>query len=227
MAFGHGGRDRILKRAAERLNDWAANKTWGAGVRSRFTSAGHILSIYIAADLKRSDLLRAPEGHNSQLTADEADLVLRHWPLVESEAQKIARRDGELYDRLTTIGRAELEKAVRRFDVTRGFTFGAFVRKRIRGSMLNYLERDWNREPSWADPADDQGKRWFRGMTRKAGAGTQIPERPTGEPQSRLIPGKRSLDALEKALAKLNHRQRAVYRGRVLRKPPLSRAELA
>jgi DNA-directed RNA polymerase sigma subunit (sigma70/sigma32) len=50
---------------------------------------------------------------------------------------------------------------------------------------------------------------------------------PAPPPQSQLIPGKRSQDMIEAALAKLNPRQRAVYRGRVLTNPPLSRSAIA
>ena len=150
--------------------------------------------------------------------------MLKYWPLVKSEAQKIARKDEELYDKLTAMSMDELESSARRWDGARGFTLGAFAQQRIRGSMLNYLDRDLNREPKGKDPADDEGKRWFRGMTRKPRLESFVAEwlAATPEPKSYLIPGKRSRDALEVALAKLNPRQRAVYRGRVLQNPPLS-----
>ena len=91
----------------------------------------------------------------------------------------------------------------------------------------DYLDRDLNREPK--ERSGDEGKRWFRGMTRKPRLESLVAEwlAVTPEPKSYLIPGKRSLDALEEALAKLNPRQRTVYRGRVLQNPPLSRSALA
>jgi RNA polymerase sigma factor (sigma-70 family) len=243
QAFGHGARHAILKRAAERLNTWAESSTWGAAVREPYARDDHILSGYIKADLEEWKRLRADlevwkrlhngevpgHGHNSQLTADEAALVVAHWRLVESEAQKIAPKDPELYYRLTAVGRAELEKAVRRWDITREITFGAFVRKRIRGSMLNYLDREWNPEQEPQDFADDNGKRWFKGMTRAPRLAAELDAmfRPSPPAETRRIPGKRSQCMIEAALAKLNTRQQAVYRGMVLTKPPLSRAAMA
>ena len=146
---------------------------------------------------------------------------------MKAEARKIAPKDDDLYDRLTNIGMDALENSVRRWDRTRGFTLGAFAQQRIRGSMLNYLDRDLNREPKGR--FGDEGKRWFRGMTRKPRLASRIAEwlAVTPEPKSYLIPGKRSRDALEVALAKLNPRQQAVYRGRVLQNPPLNREALA
>ena len=163
------------------------------------------------------------------MTADEAALVVAHWRLVESEARKIARKDTELYDRLTAIGRAELEKAVRRWDITQDVTFGAFVRKRIHGCMVNYLDRVWSREPKPKRFPYDNGKRWFKGMTPAPRLAAELDAmfRPSPPAESRLIPGKRSQDMIEAALAKLNARQQAVYRGMVLTKPPLSRAAMA
>ena len=199
----------------------------GLSLRSDYASPGHILSRYLkAADLERPGR-REPDKR--PLTADECAEVLKYWPLVESEARKIARKDEELYDRLTTIGMDALESSARRWDGARGLTLGAFAELRVRGSMLNYLDRVLNREPKGQDPTDDEGKRWFRGMTRKPRLESFVAEwlAATPEPKSYLIPGKRSLDALEVALAKLNPRQRAVYRGRVLQNPPLSRAALA
>lgn len=233
QAFGHGASERILERAAQQINDWAECESWGKGLRERYTHDDHILSRYIKDDIEKLELLRSALehtgkpglGHNSRLTADEEDLVVRHWPLVESEAHRIARRDTELHDRLTAIGRAELEKAVRRFDITRNVKFGAFVKMRIRGCMLNYLDRVWNREPKPQAWADDRNKRWFEGMTRapRSVDWTSTP----APPESRLIPGKHSQSMREAALAKLNPRQQAVWRGRVLRKPPLSRRAIA
>jgi len=242
QAFGHGAQNAILKRAAERINTWAEYASWGSALRETYSGDDHILSRYIRADAEELRLLRAEGlrlrrnvespgigGHNWQLTDDEAALVVAHWPLVESEAQKIARKDTELHDRLTAIGRAELEKAVRRWDITREITFGAFVRKRIHGCMVNYLDRVWNRDAEPQGFADANGKRWFKGLTPvpRLAARLDAMLRPAAPPESRLIPGKQSQGKIEAALAKLNPRQRAVYRGRVLTKPPVSRATLA
>ena len=232
-AFGHGASEAILERAAQQINALAECESWGKGLRERYSRDDHILSRYIKADIEKMELLRSTLeytenpglGHNSRLTADEEDLVVRHWQLVESEAHRIARRNTELHDRLTAVGRAELEKAVRRFDITRDVTFGAFVKMRIRGCMLNYLDRVWNPEPKPQGWADDRNKRWFEGMTRAPRSVDWIST--PAPPESRLIPGKRSQGMIEAALAKLNPRQRTVYRGRRLTKPPKTRAELA
>jgi RNA polymerase sigma factor (sigma-70 family) len=233
QAFGHDAEEAILRRAAERINTWALNFGWATDLRELYASNDHVLSTYIRDDLERMDWLRkafdlfhsgsrSGLGHNSRLMAEERALVVKHWRLVDSEAQSIAREDTELYYRLTAKGWDELEQVVRRWDPTRNVTFGALARKRIRGCMLNYLERVWNREPRRSDWADDRGKRWFEGMTRAPRM-----ERTPAQPRSRLIPGERSQRMIEEALAKLNPRQRVVYRDRVLAKPPLSRAAVA
>src|SRR5262245_37893445 len=144
QAFGHRASEAILKRAAEHINMWAEHRSWGPNLRELYSGKDHILSKYIKADREKLELLNRAfdaQGHNQQLTADEARTVVDHWRLVDSEARKIAQEDTELYYRLTAIGRIELENAVRRFDRTQNATFGAFVKKRIHGCMVNYLER--------------------------------------------------------------------------------------
>jgi RNA polymerase sigma factor (sigma-70 family) len=236
QAFGHGACDAILRRTAQRINDFAIRYGWGANLRERYSGKEHVLSPYIKDDLEKSNSLqkatdtqRPGMGHNSQLTADDLALVVKHWPLVDSEAQKLARKDTELNDRLTAVGRIELEKQVRRWDRTRGVTFGAFVRERIHGCMVNYIDRVWNREPRRRSWADDQGKRWFEGMTRRPRSRlrSMLADWLAPPPKSQLIPGKRSQEMAEAALAGLNPKQLAVYRGRVLTNPPLSRSDIA
>jgi hypothetical protein len=223
QAFGHGAEDAILKYAARRINDWANRFSWGVSLREHYSARDHVLSGYIKDDLDYIESLGSAigAGHNWQLTAEERDLVVKHWRLVDSEARKIAGENTELNYVLAAIGRAELESAVRRYDRTRNIPFGAFVKPGIHGRMINHLERVRYRQPEPRAWADDRGKRWWRGMPRGRAIEAWYPA------ISRLIPGKSTQDKIEARLATLNARQRAVYRGRVLTNPPLSRASLA
>ena len=117
----------------------------GLTYAANYSSSGHILSRYLkAAELEWP---KRPEPDKRPLTADDWAEIIKYHPLVKAEARKIAPKDDDLYDRLTNIGMDALENSVRRWDRTRGFTLGAFAQQRIRGSMLNYLDRDLNREP--------------------------------------------------------------------------------
>lgn len=73
-------------------------------------------------------------------------LVLEHSALVKSVALRLMRRlpqHVELND-LIGAGTLGLVDAARRFDPSKGVPFGAFVRRRIQGAMLDELRSgDW------------------------------------------------------------------------------------
>jgi RNA polymerase sigma factor (sigma-70 family) len=72
--------------------------------------------------------------------AAEAELVVKHRPLVHFLARRFARgREHEL-DELVGVGLEALLVAIRRFDPTRG-AFGAYAVPAIRGAMLRHLRR--------------------------------------------------------------------------------------
>jgi RNA polymerase sigma factor (sigma-70 family) len=88
----------------------------------------------------------AQPDHNSAVTPEEHQMVLDHMPLVWKWAGHYAGRTrGTVFDDLVHIGQDELYAQLPRWDRTRGFTFGAFVEKRVKGAMVNYLERDRDR----------------------------------------------------------------------------------
>jgi len=190
-----------------------------------------------------------PKGHNRQTSPEQDELIISHLPFVRKHARKRATTvwdqkgwlavNDSLYSDLEEIGVRVLEAAVHRFDPTRGVSFGAFVRKRVAGAMDDFLARE--RLPTVGGNALDgivpraavertsappkRHRTSTGGFPELAYISTSVP--PTGI--LRLIPADplSFSETMNAALARLNHRQREVYRGRVLSDPQVSRRELA
>jgi hypothetical protein len=248
----------ILSDIAWEIVWWSEDyPTWG---RQIWTEYRHhpVLEGYIAT----AENPPIPEGDNYKLTAEEGELIYKHIPLVRKHAKRRASKvsdrgqpavDDTIYDALEVVGMQAQEDAVRRFDPTRGTTFGAFAKKRVAGAMDNYLTRERIRTvggtaydvvlngQDLADDAPPGGERKGvdRGTSktpkrRRSSTGgyretayissSVLPaRRPDGVSNQRLISKGGVSSTVEAALAKLNPRQREVYRARVLTDPPVSR----
>jgi RNA polymerase sigma factor (sigma-70 family) len=245
----------ILDKLSEDITWWAErHPSWGRRIRDEYRHHPRLGELIAA--LEDTAL---PEGDNHRPPENAGELIYKHLPLVRRLAKARATTvgpmgrdevDDSLYSDLENIGVEALDAAVRRFDPTRGVTFGAFVKQRVAGAMDNWLTRE--RIRTIADVGrqhEDGGGRVIVGEEfrpkddrRDAGA-TRRHRTSTGgyreaayistsvraDGKSRLIPANRlGFDqAIEGALAKLNPRQREVYRGRVLSDPPVSRSVLA
>jgi RNA polymerase sigma factor (sigma-70 family) len=195
-------------------------------------------------------------GHNRQITPEEHQLVLDHMKIVRKWAGRYARKTrGTVYNDLVALGQDVLYQQLSRWDRTKGFTFGAFVGQRVRGAMVNYLERDRDRKnlsiggtPSDPQPGDDdlgQAHGWareawkseadekrYRGKKPKPGpssyaAAASWRERSPDRNYFEREPGVSLAEAVERALEALTEKQREVYRARVLEHPPVEVSVLA
>lgn len=68
-------------------------------------------------------------------------LIACYQPLVFKEATRLQRQEHLLLD-LVQEGSVGLIEAAERYDYTRGVAFSLYARHRIRGRMLDYLERN-------------------------------------------------------------------------------------
>jgi RNA polymerase sigma factor (sigma-70 family) len=197
-----------------------------------------------------------PDGDNVRPPPELGEMISNNLHLVESLAKRRARTvsnvtgwlatDDALYSDLEAVGMQALEEAAHRYDRTRGVPFEAFARIRVAGAMDNYLKREriptiggdgYDAALDGANLADDQrtskaAKRHrsstgaYKEKTPYISTSAQPVHRPDGSPTTRLI--RRTINQdMEAALAKLNHRQQVVYRGRVLSDPPVARSVLA
>jgi RNA polymerase sigma factor (sigma-70 family) len=250
LARARGQHDKIedlmLSDLAYEIGRWRSRYSWGPDV-----VGGYLDHERLGEHFKRDDSL-PDDGHNRKLTEDEGRLVYNHLPLVRKYAKRRSSivfdekgfytTDDSLYSDLEEIGMRALEDVVRRYDPTRGVTLGAFARLRVGGAMDNYLQRD--RMPTVGGLAEvhigmnvpnpllkktSAAVKRYRdstgGYKERSYASTSV--RPDGK--TRLIPANASRfnHTMDAALARLNHRQREVYRGRVLSDPPVTRSVLA
>jgi hypothetical protein len=186
-------------------------------------------------------------GHNWELTDEECKLVTDHLPLVRAEAVKRASTvtnlaggtdlDDELLSELEAIGLQVMEDQIRRWDRTRGVTFGAFARKYVAGAMDNFF-RDQPDRARRATSNDAAREMW---KSEAHGRRTKQNRRSTGARMAksyvegaarhsvwRIKAGSTGLrEDLDWAKAQLTRNQRVVYEGRVESEPQRTRAALA
>jgi RNA polymerase sigma factor (sigma-70 family) len=253
--------DAVLEDLAAEIVFWSERYPWwGRKILDEYRQHPRLNS-YIRA----IEDVPLPAGDNVRPPPELAEMIWKHLPLVRSLAKRRAGKtcdvtgrratDDALYSMLEEIGVRALEQAARRFDPTRGVTFGAFAKKGVDGAMVNYLKREriltvggdgYDMALNGRDLADDTppggerrsiDRRTLKatkrhrsstgGYKETAYISTSAPpvRCPDGSPTTRLI--RRTVnEALEAALEKLNHRQQVVYRGRVLSDPPVPRAVL-
>jgi RNA polymerase sigma factor (sigma-70 family) len=237
--------DNILEQLSIEIAYWAKyHPRWGKEILSECLR-NPALKPFLTRDMPLPD-----NGHNRPLPENAGELIYKHLPLVrrlaKERATTVSSRGYEVNDTLFSdleeVGVRALEAALEHFDPTRGITFGVFVRKRVAGAMDNYLARERIRtingngiSMGYDFSVTDDGRTAkppkrnrasTGGYREKAYISTSV--RPANSP-SRLIAANRSGfdQVMEAALAKLNARQREVYRGRVLSDPPVSRSMLA
>jgi RNA polymerase sigma factor (sigma-70 family) len=217
---------------AELIVGWAEyHPSWGRRIRDEFRHHPR-LGEHIAA-LEDTPI---PEGDNRNLPPEAGELISSQLELVRWLAIQRAAGNDSLVDDLDEVGRRALEDAARRFDPTRGVPFGAFARQTVRWAMDGWLSRGRFRTQVIGgggydmnvQATPDARRSSSRAKRRRANTGgfkeVQYISRPVQRPP-RLIAANRS--AHEAALAKLNPKQRAVYRGRMIADPPVSAQELA
>jgi DNA-directed RNA polymerase sigma subunit (sigma70/sigma32) len=210
-----------------------------------------VLAPYIRADLFR----RQEERKIQQLqppSAEQAKLVFDHIPLVRKFARSIARGDRVLFEELEALGLRALEEKARTYDSTRGFTFGTHARLRVRGAMIDHVRENGGRmiavggmtelaiagrrksgRKASKTTSDDMPIIWSAPEVTASGHIRQTHNTPPPKngikyytPAGKLLPT-RDMSVIETLIPKLNPRQQAVYRGRVLTHPPVSRTQLA
>ena len=110
---------------------------WGAAVRDRYRNHPQLgeyttraVEYLVAVAAKR----KAPP-HGVSLSEVQAKLVRDHLPLVRSLAWQFAPSNALLREDLETHGVEKLTGLVRRYDVARGATFGAFAKPWLLGAM--------------------------------------------------------------------------------------------
>jgi len=234
----------ILAAIAEEIVSWAEHyPSWGRRIRDEYRHHPR-LGEYLAEDIP------IPEGHNQQLPADAGEMIagqikLVRWLALERTRRPVAKPEGGvsfeynsvLFDDLEAVGLRALEDAARRFDPTRGVPFGAYARRMVKWAMDRWLKR--GRFPGMVTGpgfdivvngqpiADDRrtSKAVRRHRSSAGGYKTQQYITRAVQRPPRLIAADRS--AMEASLAKLNPKQRAVYRGRMITDPPVPAQELA
>jgi len=222
---------------------------WGHGILDEYRHHPELAS-FISA--REETLLR--DGDNVRPPPDAGEMIYNHLPLVRRLARDRSTMvvddrgfpaiNDSLFSDLEGVGMQVLEDVVHRFDPTRGVTFGAFVRKRLAGAMDSWLSSGrveiasgtYDIALDGAPVADDRRtvnapKRHRTGTgayreTTYISTSVRPVRRPDGVRDARLIRKSIGQD-VEDALERLNPRQRAVYRGRVLSDPPVSRSILA
>jgi len=229
---------------AELIVGWAEyHPSWGRRIRDEYRHHPR-LGEYLAEDIP------IPEGHNQQLPADAGEMIagqikLVRWLALERTRRPVAKPEGGvsfeynsvLFDDLEAVGLRALEDAARRFDPTRGVPFGAYARRMVKWDMERWLKRGrfpgmvtgpgFDMAVNGQPIADDRrtSKAVKRHRSSTGGYKTQQYITKAVQRPLRLIPANRS--AMEASLAKLNPKQRAVYRGRMITDPPVPASELA
>lgn len=193
-------------------------------VREKYLAEGGDLAPYILEDDRRRKTEQREESPPDLLPAERAALVFDHLRLVRKYAAAISRQDDVLFSELEALGLGVLEDQAREYDPHRGVTFGAFVRLRLRGAMIDYVR---SHRPTPKPERRNIGRR-ARNSTPRALVQRYLTE---GAVRHFSVSGKPlptgDMGVINELLPKLNQKQRAVYRGRVLTSPPLSRATLA
>jgi RNA polymerase sigma-B factor len=230
---------------------------WGTAARDRYRNHPQLgeyttraAEFIVAHAAKR----KAPP-HGLSLSEAQAKLVSDHLPLVRKLARQFARSDA-LFDGLEAHGVETLTGLVRRYDAARGATFGAFAKPHLLGAMRDYI-RHRPCEIAVDDPEKIDAAIAFstRKLTPKPKKdGSRIEDR-IDEPFAHDSAGgaadrrreelsnlteryfasggiiKRRTPALteevQRALERLNPRQRAVYQARRLTDPPEPREKVA
>jgi RNA polymerase sigma factor (sigma-70 family) len=262
--YGDSYRENILCGIARDINDWATFETWGPALRNAYLKHWELSHYIRHMEAQGAALWASEPPHRSPeqipetpqaLTEQQRQLVLSHLPLVAARANRYApierhtfarRKKGQVVGRpivheadelnmhLREIGMRRLEDCARKYDPTRGITFGAFADDRVTGAMVNYLNREKLRlvraDPNWGFTPKDNRKSNDKPVKRHRNSTGSYRERPYASTnkigRSRLIPATMN-GALEAALQTLTPQQRVVYRGRVLAHPQVTRAELA
>ncbi len=85
----------------------------------------------------------ALKSYSASTRSDEEALLVRHGPMLDRHARRLATRTGMLsyVDDFWSAGALGLIEASRRYDASTGFTFETFVEHRVRGAMLDELRR--------------------------------------------------------------------------------------
>jgi RNA polymerase sigma factor (sigma-70 family) len=242
--------DAILEDIAAEVVCWSELfPSWGRAISDEYRQHAQ-LGPYIRA----IEDVPLPDGDNVRPPPELAEMIWKHLPLVRSLARQRARKvsnvagwtttDDALLSDLEEVGVQALEEVAPRFDPTRGVPFGAFAKMRVAGAMDTWLthkrilfanaayDMALNGEVVPDDGRTVKASKRHRSSTgafkEKPFISTSVqPVRcPDGVSATRLI--RRTINQdVEAALEKLNHRQRVVYRGRVLSDPPVPRSELA
>jgi DNA-directed RNA polymerase sigma subunit (sigma70/sigma32) len=208
-----------------------------------------VLAPYIRADLQRRqeerDALR-----QQPLSVEQAKLITDHIPLVRKFAGSIARGDQIVFSELEALGLRTLEEQVRLYVPGTGAPFGAYARYRVRGAMIDHVRANGRtirvggmselkfvslpKLPRRLTPIDPDEKD-IRPTLEVTASGHirqthNTPPPKNGikyySPSGKLLPTG-DMSVIGKLMLKLNSRQQAVYRGRVLTHPPMTRAALA
>ena len=139
---------------------------------------------------------------------EEGDLACRqkliehYQPLVFKVALRLRVNEVTLLD-IIQEGTVGLIEAVEAYDHTRGVAFSLFALHRIRGRMLNYLEREGNLNWAYMDePISDQD-----GLTLGEQLADTAPEVPMQAEQNFLV------EQLKKALGRLPVKEQLVVSG--------------
>jgi hypothetical protein len=217
----------MLTGIAQYINEMAIHNGWPE-IRKKYARRHH-LAPYIAADLKQRQWQRKGAELESPLTPEQVKMVCDHLQLVRKYAGAIARGNQPLFAELEVLGLSILEQKARDYDSSRNVTFGAHALKRVRGAMLDHVMLHRNRTLAVGgikeiDIVNSRPGLSDRGLLELL----TLPEKHRwNAPRKRKPRPSGYMADIEKLLLKLNRKQQAVYRGRVLTDPPLSRAALA
>jgi len=168
------------------------------------------------------------EPSKPSLTAEQGKLVAEHVGFVVNQAGNIAKGDQGLFVELEQIGMRELEAKARTYDPTRNTSFATHAWKRVRGAMLNHamLNRGKTLNVGGIGGIEAQRRRPQRWSPKWEWTKTKTQPKTNTRPPRKPLPSGDMSD-IERLVEKLPHRMRVVYMGRVLRDPPMTRAELA
>lgn len=98
-----------------------------------------LATVEILAPEEEQALWQAYTDHHDDDARER--LIACYQPLVFKEATRLQRQENLLLD-LVQEGSVGLIEAAERYDYTRGVAFSLYARHRIRGRMLDYLERN-------------------------------------------------------------------------------------
>jgi RNA polymerase sigma factor (sigma-70 family) len=230
---------------------------WGTAVRDRYRNHPQLgeYTTRAAEFIVAQAAERKAPPHGVSLSETQAKLVSDHLPLVRKLARQFARSDA-LFDGLEAHGVEALTGLVRRYDAARGATFGAFAKPHLLGAMRDYIHHRPREiavhDPEKIDaaivvrtqklppkPKEDSSRTEDRVDEQFAhdsagGAAERRREKLSNLTDRFLASGgivKRRTPALtedlQRALERLNPRQRTVYRARRLTDPPVPREKVA